>query len=358
MNKILAKTSIVGLSFILGSTAFAGGISGGGGNALPSRRASLQEVNQTIASARYDLTLFFNFLDRNYEPPTWAPINWDTRDSAIHKLLSADKAIFEKVKTVQVNVRTDGPCIDPDKNETDGSAADGSICISASRIQEKLIRDEVYVQTIALMAHEMSHLVGLNEDEANWLQNLALEKLVVFPKRYWNDVAFRFRQDLYKMTYINDMEAELNAAQCERSRATYSLIENLYSIELNNHGIGKEFFNLNQNQYLHAAIAKTWLVMHSQCGLSSTDPKNYWIKQIEKAFQSDFEISLETYISRISSNTATYQNMLPDVVLRRIVDNKTLKLELNDIRTFAERLFKGFEAQQTLQNANLIPTSK
>lgn len=169
------KYSIFLLSLIAAlPTAFAGGFSGGGGNVKPGQPISKEEAIRAIEQNRRYVLFYFNareqFLKSGGE--------WTALD---RKLFGATPTVLDRAAVIRVTVEKDGPCFDGKGNAVDGSAVatePQSICISAARLAEKVDRQSFQTQVVALMIHEYSHLVGLNEREANALQSNALSELV------------------------------------------------------------------------------------------------------------------------------------------------------------------------------------
>jgi hypothetical protein len=82
----------------------------------------------------------------------------------------------------KVEIRTDDFCYDKTGAKTDGSVSDftvdAKICLSAYSIS-RLPKSSVHKQTLALLTHEVSHLVGFNEEDAHKVQEAVLDHYLV-----------------------------------------------------------------------------------------------------------------------------------------------------------------------------------
>jgi hypothetical protein len=97
---------------------------------------------------------------------------------AFAKLFAQPQSVFAVIEQVWPSVRDSRPCYDSAQNPVDGSVAnfhEGTFCISAYSIAQKVHRKEIPAQSAALLMHEYSELVGLTESEAVSLQSHVLE---------------------------------------------------------------------------------------------------------------------------------------------------------------------------------------
>lgn len=221
------KYSIFLLSLVLTiPTALAGGFSGGGGNVKPGQRITKEDAIQAIEQNRRFVLFYFNarehFLKSSDE--------WTALD---RKLFGAAPTVTDRALAVRVTIEKNGPCRDGKGNAVDGSAVatvPQSICISADRLVEKLDRQNFQMQVVALMIHEYSHLVGLNEREANTLQSQALAELVgadfVGTKNYLTDTC-----RLTTFLYVGTKMATEDPGQYTREQLHNLIGEAAYTLD-------------------------------------------------------------------------------------------------------------------------------
>ncbi len=168
----------------------------GGGNIIGSTHVSPELILMAVQEARPLLVSYFNYRQaifesgeslEIYETDFEAPIAM-AMNALDKKLFTGKKTIFDLIKQTEIEVLNSAPCLSRSvgpngkiiETEADG-AADSTkstpVCISASRLSEKLIEDNYQPETQALVAHELSHLLGATEFEAEVLQTHVHEVL-------------------------------------------------------------------------------------------------------------------------------------------------------------------------------------
>lgn len=134
----------------------------GGGDLLIDEPAGTEFVASKIRSLRPNLLMFLK--------------NVITDDPTFMKefpgLLTDKTSILEKVKTCPIQVQMDKPCYDLNGDPFDGSfnPADQTICLSAYTIGKKVTTLTAFSQLLVLAAHEYTHLMGNNEEQAMHFQ--------------------------------------------------------------------------------------------------------------------------------------------------------------------------------------------
>lgn len=177
LNSFLAVTFL----FVFSKAwASAGGVSGGGGFVIdPLSPASPQELAYTkhlIHQSTHDLEDFI----------LWKKNKW--RHQGVPFEMKAIYAkLFENPKRnlltvadhVDIHIEESGPCLTFDGLPVDGSinSKPGTVCVSAKTFSEKVRYEDTSRQAIALSVHELSEIVGLNEEEATQLQIEILKDL-------------------------------------------------------------------------------------------------------------------------------------------------------------------------------------
>src|SRR5581483_9933039 len=94
------------------------------------------------------------------------------------QLFEGPHSIYFLLSHLQIDKKTDGPCITVDKvtgkpMPVDASAKGAtahSICLSIQRLSQKSDWADLESQTLALIGHELGHKLGLNEEQAETLQ--------------------------------------------------------------------------------------------------------------------------------------------------------------------------------------------
>lgn len=142
-----------------------GGVNGGGGGTLPAVPISTYEVRKVIQTAKSELNVFIK--GQMYSLSIKNP-------SALEaKLYLSSPNIWDVLHTTDIELLNDQPCKDAQGNDVDGSvhaSKPNTICISAFRIAPKLIKERAQTEILALILHELSHLLGANETEAQAYQ--------------------------------------------------------------------------------------------------------------------------------------------------------------------------------------------
>ncbi len=141
-----------------------GGISGGGGDVINPGAAGEDYVSKEITfGARPALFMLLKGL--TIDPLT--PVLFGDR---------IDGKILEKVMNFKIEMNKTSPCIDNKSKPKDGSiyAKPGFICISTFRLGQKTTRLDAYPKLMSVLAHEYSHLIGFNEDDAYKLEDAVM----------------------------------------------------------------------------------------------------------------------------------------------------------------------------------------
>lgn len=152
------------------------GASGGGGitNPQPADPQTIELIgHQTIGKA---LIPWFRAREEWYRKSSEA----DQLKSPFRKIFESSQSIFSLIRDSKVEFRYSGPCLDANGAPQDGSiyAKPGSsICLSPVTMAPKLNYGNVLGETLALAAHEYSHLFGTTEAEAIAIQSWAVSDL-------------------------------------------------------------------------------------------------------------------------------------------------------------------------------------
>jgi hypothetical protein len=159
-----------------------GGIDGGGGGTLPAKPISDYEFDKVIETAKRDLGLFVKY-------SLLAHARYGKNVSEVDKkLYDGPKTIWDVLQTTDLEIRKDRACKDAYGNERDASiyaSTPNTICVSSYRINPKTVAERAKIEIYALLMHELSHILGTTEAEA---------------QEYQGEVAFYFSSELNRST--------------------------------------------------------------------------------------------------------------------------------------------------------------
>ena len=139
-----------------------GGIDGGGGGTLPSQPAGVIGVTNVIRDHLTDARLVLRYYDLI-----------GLADDYEERLFGGKTTIYDLLNEIEIEIQEEKPCYDKYGNEVDGSIhaeTPNTICISAFRIGPKVSVSSARAEVLALVLHELSHYLGLDEIEARDFQ--------------------------------------------------------------------------------------------------------------------------------------------------------------------------------------------
>jgi hypothetical protein len=152
----------------ISSTAvvFAGGTTAGGGDTtLPQKVDASRIVEISQIDSGFAIKSFFIAKKDLYDSLSLD----EQRVSPYFKIFGEGKNIFSAVDNASVELKMYSACLDFDGLEKEGSVnADqkSDICISPFLMSKKLDKYNVTPETIGLIVHELTHLLGTDENEA------------------------------------------------------------------------------------------------------------------------------------------------------------------------------------------------
>ena len=168
---------ILSLALAGTSLAHAGGVSDGGGGTTNPNPANADRIVWTASSsASLALISWLNAEQGNFRRLS----SDDQAASPFKKLFAPTRDIFDVIRETSIEVRMSRPCFDANGVAWDGSiypTSQNAICISPFTMAPKLTEMNFDVETVALIAHELSHLLGTTEDEARAIQRAAIYAL-------------------------------------------------------------------------------------------------------------------------------------------------------------------------------------
>lgn len=179
-------------------TSFAGDKAGNGGDIYLDPMIEAEALKEAVLQSRSPIEFLLSAKERKFVRGEM------TSDSPYFVLFSAKEDVFSLLAKIKINIEMSRSCVDSNGYDEDGAASingDNTICISIKRLQSKLINDsqnpDDYRSYIgALVLHEISHLMGANENQARALQMAAWRELRWLSKTC-------FDRDLGNMTCLN-----------------------------------------------------------------------------------------------------------------------------------------------------------
>ncbi|MGK5085547.1 hypothetical protein WDW37_19845 [Bdellovibrionota bacterium FG-1] len=344
-NGSLTTLTLLGLLMFglgSGSVVLAGDGSGtsGGGGITPPEGVSSAWIKNSIRQSRLSLYLYFNSQAKLYR----------ASPSPVGKLLfEGAHTVFEMIQTTSIELNEEGPCLDPAHEEKDGAAPGSqpnSICISVKNLAQKLNSDNYWNQTIALVGHEFSHLLGANEAQALEIQKSIIEAYRKIPKNLPGDLRIQMPTPFERVlgwsrfvkTMLNDLWVDPKALDEHLSRqfgpADEILSKGVFVSE------GLSGLDISQTALWWEIFWKLRMLQAAGC---ARNPESYRMTvcqgELDRAFGTDLQVSLPVLVKRMNSQTPI--DDLADVVIRRIDSEATLKVELDEVIETVKRLLDG-----------------
>jgi hypothetical protein len=326
MKKVLV------LWLLIGSTAFAGGVSGGGGNTKPAHPVDADMVRFAIANSRLYVTTYFNSLEAN-----WKYSSGGKHDPLLDKLFGGPTQVTDWALRWPVRLEENGPCLDPGGNPVDGSAKmdPPEVCLSVPRLVEKLSRESLRSEIIALVLHEFTHLVGATEAEAEQTQNEAIDRL------FWADF-----KSMMEMMYdakrilreISDFAAgPRQDADPETwddvARKSYRHIYDfdVYFLYAPSMAVPFGPWSIHLRENFDQTYHRMDLISKAACDFSGDPQNRHCHEELEKFFQGDEELDYHTYMLRLGYKEGHFTDH-PGVRFRRVRNFDDLKIERDRLK--------------------------
>lgn len=191
------ETAIKGTRHLAGGEG--GGIDGSGGNTIFSTK---EDISQALNKVKVDLPAL---IDELYREKTYNTLFDEKARLFIDRFYAhTPTAVYadEILANVKINLQ-DLPCSSREGQRAGsalGNLQNGEICLSAEKLK-MIPTDSLSDEMTALLFHELSHLVGFNEEEALSLQKFALDKyltkkaLFSNPSIVYDDITCRSEQE-------------------------------------------------------------------------------------------------------------------------------------------------------------------
>lgn len=175
------KIFLLHFIMIVSSISFAGGvIDGGGGGTTPTNPSEVGHVINAIHEAK---TLLRLSLRKFQHDIFWGLAHFENFNSPLGKYFEGPRNLLTVLEQTEIEAPTNRPCYDANQVEVDGSiyaSSPQTICISAFRIAPKVDQSRLHIEVLALIAHELSHLLGADEGEAVMIQQIAINSFSGF----------------------------------------------------------------------------------------------------------------------------------------------------------------------------------
>jgi hypothetical protein len=146
-----------------------GGIGDGGGNAIAEELLPAHQITYLLGKAKEPTFYVLRHLEY-----------FGVKQEVSEKIFRGPKTIYQVLAEAQFDPVDKGGCEGIGGSETEHDANSlktyPKICFSLESLSQKLHERSGKPQLIALIIHELSHVVGATEDEAQELQRLVLEK--------------------------------------------------------------------------------------------------------------------------------------------------------------------------------------
>lgn len=317
-----------------------GGVATGGGNRLKNYEVGSERVARMIENAKLptsyalrsvEFTLYaFNIptigQDSNSDPDTIARFQ-----SLYAKLFGGKATIYEALQHAVLQPQLAGPCLDTEGKAVDGSAKDApNICFSVERLAS-LDDDSAQREIIALVAHEVSHMLGTDEAEATMLQYMvrsnlssaAIDKIPDLVKNYTRDFGYAVSNAQVLLKLANEGK---NNFVCKVTANFQAELNTLLQTHMNSASAnGVMFLRPEETKVFLGAMLKTMNIM-AYC----MSPDEDYMDML-KAFKGRNEISLQE-MNREMALGHTHTMPVPNWKIRNIKKVKgALPAELGDV---------------------------
>jgi len=359
----------------------------GGGNSLFDRLATTQEIQESIPMIqarnlwsavlameirnRYPSLLEYDAQSISATNPTNGVPFSDLEQvrenvrSVYSKLFPSGKAVIEAMlrdsngnlyNRIPVEILTEGACRDDKGEEMDASihpspaSKPAVVCFSADRLSRKLRVSHLEAELTGLWAHEISHLVGLNEAEAYTLQQIIL---LNYPQ---GGAVGEFSRAQYSQLLINPERINDAVKDIDQGRSSAKICRTLAPLtswaegaiqDVNSKGITMISVSAPSSLSLRSArkvdvvlaLAEKLDNLAEYCVEEDDEDKTgYWGDRTSESLRTRWQINEDGTCWNTAHYCPQLDGTLENVTLRRISfkDNATLKRELQEALALQE----------------------
>lgn len=340
-----------GLFFASNAALADGGISGGGGGSIPENPAGKHLIEEILKDANGELLMIFQG-EQEKEGNLFGD-----------ELYNGERTIYDVIRSTKIGIKRDGPCIGLDGKEYDGSVVgptSDSICISVKNLSEKLSKDNAHRQTLALVAHEYGHLLGLDEEAATRLQKFMIYHFEDYVQRrergFFFDIIDAWRDRLSSVrTYVttssmvflspspSDELKWINACSLSRTleknfNDRLQFLDRKFASYL---PVPKYQYQTDTNEMTLKFLG----YRAASCGLQEESSQEQFDLEVFKHYLNAFEGKEKVNVVEFSSGF--YGHTIPAILgsrmITRIQSKETALAELGEMAEFIESLEKALE---------------
>lgn len=334
MKRVIITLLMSAFSLATGAQAGdVGGVGSGGGDTTDPNPATPEDV---VSGAQYyagkAAMVWFQRQEQYFTLLQSAP---DQEKSPFKPIFRGPRSISEVLAGTTIELEMSKPCFDADGRERDGSihaSQPSAICISPFKMAPKLNDINVYPETVALIIHEVSHLAGADESQADEIQKQAL----------W---AFS-RMDLpgldADISQLADPDSEIqdliyDLVKLNIRRDTDLLSEHYANVLMRLGGDMQRmsYINLKKYQLYRANYSRIYQIRDYLC---SVDPKRdessreSCRENIKRAFGDQTKITARKW--RIHSGGSDPGAIYDEVLMEKIVNEDFLNREIEQLGNF------------------------
>jgi len=321
-----------------GATNEVGDISSGGGGTLPDNPVSATYIFNIIVESKRDLRVIVNSEHELFYN--------SSRETALYtKLFGGKINLIDVLESVDIEILMDKPCKDSVGKAVDGSvyaSIPNAICISPYSMAPKLIEERARVEVLALIVHELSHLLGTTEEEAVDLQKsvaLQIKGIDETSSLYWVDEQAvrasnvsrhlgRIIRNFENLSF--DEMGEFMSKASLQNRFNFRPPEHFISLLNGKEKDLNKFFDLGMFRLLNWHITSK-----SNHHLSEKSRKLY-----EEAFKGKSQIRYKDYAAVHAD--FDLDNFYGESVLKRINDKTDLLEQLSRLEQYYDELSEYF----------------
>ncbi len=319
------------------STAFAGLVvttgesSGGGGTTNPNPTTPDYIIQLVNRYAQQDLWAVINAIEAN-----GSGFATDAA-AAYQKLFYGRRTIFDYLPLVSIELQLNEPCFDANGAPFDGSVyahKPGAICISPFSMAPKLSDINAGPETLALILHELSHLLGTTEAEATAIQYVALGHLSKMDldalKETIKFAPFQFLRVVNEFERAAAVPELITGSLLGRLRGWWSDLPTLsrWNSPSNAHALlVRPIYRMDDPELTRMSILQNWVCGHNEEGTSEQRRKCNF--KLDKGF----DLKPEATVTEIMINWGMpWASDGGDVIIRRPQTHADVARELTTIQ--------------------------
>lgn len=300
-----------------------GGIDGGGGGTLPANPISIEYAENIIQHSKQDLRLLYRSFQRRMRYDT------DFFGAELTAKLSGGAALIDVLEKTDIEILLDKPCHDLYGNETDGSvhaSKPNAICMSVFRIAPKLSTERARAEILALITHELGHVLGADENEAVRLQYISVSYL----QKTDSESASEFVGQLMKsLSAFNTDASKLWDAKTPTEELL--VMDNLYKdIHAPIRDTAMALFTTEDEDYYRYQSARIMLAHWYALSVSNRSDSAEWQKKYQNVFKDDESVKLKEIPEAFAE-----QNIYGDLKISKINMSWDMKHTAQEVSMYA-----------------------